>query len=379
MHYLTDEKLKEAIDVYNTYKTDQACADHLGIAKSTFQHRRKTAVSRGYSPEHGMDNISPEGFSVTGTSTLYDKSTGEAKIQWVKTSREKEQQELAIKAAVEAMSKEIPRVKPVPAPKMTHSELLNEYIITDYHYGALAWHKEGGADWDVKIAGDLLWRGFQRMVDSSPDASGCVIAQLGDFFHSDSMIAETPASGHPLDQDGRVSKIVAEATTVFRKVVDYALQKHDSVHVVLAEGNHDPYSSIWFRIMFKALYENEPRLTVNDSELPYYVYAHGDVMLAYHHGHKKQMGTLPLFFAAQYPKVWGNSIYRYCSTGHKHHSEVKGKESSGMICEQYQTFAARDAYASRGGWLSERSMTSITYHKKYGKAATNIFRPEMFD
>ena len=376
---LNDEKLKDAVELYERLGNQQACAEELGITQGTFNYRLKQASRRGYSPEHGMDNIAPEGFAVTGTSTLYDKETGLAKIQWVKTSRDKEQQALAMKAALSAMCEDITPAEPLPAPTETYPELCNEYIITDYHYGALCWHKEGGADWDVKIAGDLLWRGFQRMVDDSPNAKTCVIAQLGDFFHSDSLEAVTPASGHILDQDGRISKIVAEATKVFRRVVDYALLKHENVHVVLAEGNHDPYSSIWFRVMFMALYENEPRLTVNDSEIPYYVYKHGDVMLSYHHGHKKQMGSLPLFFAAQYPKVWGNTIYRYCATGHKHHSELRGKESSGMVVEQFQTFAARDAYASRGGWLSERSITSVTYHKTLGKSGTNIFRPEMFE
>ena len=374
---LSEEILKEAVEAYSKYGTYNKAAVALGIQQVTLQARVRKAIERGYSPDHDMDNITAEGFSVTGTSTLYDKTTGEAKIQWVKTNRDKEQQEVAILAAVDAMAKEIPRVKPLPAPVTTYSELCNEYIVTDYHYGMLAWHKEGGEDWDTKIAGDLLWRGFQRMVDQSPDAKACVISQLGDFFHSDSMEAVTPHSKNILDQDGRISKIVSEATNIFRKLVDYALQKHDTVHVIMAEGNHDPYSSIWFRIMFSALYENEPRLTVNDSELPYYVYQHGDVMLAYHHGHKKQLAGLPIFFAAQHPKMWGETIYRYCATGHKHHSEEK--EFSGMRVTQFQTFAARDAYAARGGWLAERSMTSVTYHKKFGKAATNIFRPEMFD
>lgn len=374
---LSDDQLIEAVDLYKQLNNQKACADKLGITQGAFCQRLKLARGRGYSPQHDMDNLSPDGFAVTGVSTLYDKQTGEAKVQWVKTSREREQAEHNMIAVAEAMAVKIPRVEPTPPPKQTHEKLCNEYIITDYHYGMLAWAKEGGADWDTKIAGDMLWKAFKRMVDDSPDAATAVISQLGDFFHSDSMTPVTEAHGHILDQDGRISKIIAEATTVFRRVVDYALQKHDTVHVVLAEGNHDPYSSIWFRVMFLALYENEPRLTVNDSEIPYYVYQHGNVMLAYHHGHKKNMASLPLFFAAQYPVVWGSTTYRYVGTGHKHSHQ--SSEHSGMIAIQYQTFASRDAYAARGGWLSERSMTSNTYHVEFGKVATNIFRPEMFD
>ena len=48
----------------------------------------------------------------------------------------------------------------------------------------------------------------------------------------------------------------------------------------MAEGNHDPASSIWLRALFGALYENEPRVEVIDSPLPCYVHQHGQTMIA---------------------------------------------------------------------------------------------------
>ena len=377
---ISDEKLIEAVELYDKLKNQAACAKQLNISQPAFSLRLSKARARGYSPSHDMDHMVPEGYAVTGTSTLYDKKTGEPKIQWIKTSRQKECEALQMQAIADVLKEDMPRVKPLPAPIKTHTELCNEYIITDYHYGMLAWKEENfDSNWDTKIAGDLLWKSFQKMVDDSPAAETAVIVNLGDFIHSDSMYAVTPSHGHILDQDGRIAKIVREATNVFRKVIDYSLQKHNKVHVVMAEGNHDPYTSVWLRLMFDTLYENEPRLTVDTSNIPYYVHTHGDVMLAYHHGHKKQMATLPLFFAAQYPTVWGETKYRYAATGHRHHAETKEKEYSGMIIQQYQTLSSRDAYASHGGFLSERSVTSNCYHTKHGKVATHIFRPEMFD
>lgn len=100
------------------------------------------------------------------------------------------------------------------------------------------------------------------------------------------------------------SKVVATAIQLLRHIVDGALGKHENVVVVMAEGNHDISSSIWLPIMFKALYEHEPRLTVPDSQLPYYVYQHGATTLAFYHGHLKKNDQL-LLFAAQLPQVWG--------------------------------------------------------------------------
>jgi len=39
--------------------------------------------------------------------------------------------------------------------------------------------------------------------------------------------------------------------------------------------------------------------------------------------------------------------------------------------------AARDAYAARGGWISERAITAMTFHKEYGEVGTVTITPEM--
>ena len=55
------------------------------------------------------------------------------------------------------------------------------------------------------------------------------------------------------------------------------------------------------------------------------------------------------------------------------------------VCEkhpaehQHSTLAARDAYAARGGWHSERQATSITYHSRWGQVARHTVTPEMLD
>jgi hypothetical protein len=38
-----------------------------------------------------------------------------------------------------------------------------------------------------------------------------------------------------------------------------------------------------------------------------------------------------------------------------------------MTVIQHPTIAARDAYAARGGWLSERAAVAITYHARFGQ------------
>lgn len=370
----------EFLDAIEKHGSERKAASKLGLSRGTVGNAiaslKRRAARSGYSPDHDMQHVVPDGFMVKGVSTYYGDD-GKPRGQWVKSAVDNDRQAAIMQEAFAAMAQELPRVDPVAAPADTKADLCNVYTLTDCHLGALAWHKEGGADWDVKIAERMLVAAFEQMVNSAPAAKTGLIAQLGDFLHSDGMLPVTPTNGHILDQDGRFSKIVGAALRVLRRIVDFALERHEQVVVLMAEGNHDLASSIWLRAMFKALYENEPRVKVIESELPYYVHQHGETLVAFHHGHMKRNDALPIFFAAQFPKVWGATTKRYAHTGHRHH--VEEKEHSGMTVIQHPTIAARDAYAARGGWLSERAAVAITYHSRFGQVARTIVTPDMFE
>jgi len=336
-------------------------ARQLGIPVSTFKDRLAAE-------ESGREYV------VTGRSTLRN-ADGEVVMEWEKTSLDREAVKRAQEAAYKALAGKLPRLPSVKAPNSCKANLCTVYTLTDCHVGALAWHREGGADWDVEIAEDTLVGCFQHMIDSSPASEMAVVNQLGDFLHWDGLEAVTPTSKHLLDADGRFEKVVQVAIRVLRRVISLALEKHPLVHVILAEGNHDLASSVWLRAMFAALYENEPRVTVEDSPLPYYALEWGKTMLAFHHGHLKKNDQLPLMFATQFAEMWGKTSKRYCHTGHRHHLEER--EHSGMIVFQHPTLAARDAYAARGGWHAMRSATAVTYHRDFGEVGRSTASPDM--
>lgn len=383
---MIDEKLKQwandtelrRIDLYNQLGSISAVAKFENVNRNAIRQSlntvKKRAALQGYSPDHDMHHVVPDGFKVRGVSTYYN-AEGKPSAQWVKSSADEDRRKEIIQAVYNSMAEELPRIDKSKHIGIKTNSLCNLYVMTDCHVGMLAWHKEGGADWDLKIAERVLTGCFEQMVVSSPPAGTGIVAQLGDWLHSDGMLPVTPTHHHILDQDGRFSKLVQTSVRILRRLVDFALERHEKVIVLMAEGNHDTASSIWLRAMFNALYENEPRIEVIDSELPYYVYQHGKTMISFHHGHMKKNDGLPLLFAAQFPKVWGNTSKRYCHTGHRHH--VEEKEHSGMTVVQHPTLAARDAYAARGGWISERQVSAITYHEEYGQVSKITVIPEM--
>lgn len=356
-------------DVTTTKRWLNQYAVQLGIAAED-----QRAAMQGFAPEHDMVHVVPAPYVVKGTSTYYDKE-GKRAGQWVKTDLDRRAAEAAMRAAVDALAVTLPRAKPARLKRATLDELCALYTLTDCHVGMRAWAPETGADWDLEIAERTLTGAIEYLVESAPAATTCVINQLGDFLHFDSLAPVTPTSGHLLDADSRYSKVVSVATRILRTAIDRALTRHRRVIVLMAEGNHDMASSVWLRHLFALLYEDEPRVEVMPGELPYYVHTHGRVMLAFHHGHLSKNAQLPLLFAAQYPKEWGATTRRYCHTGHRHHTEEK--EHSGMTVVQHPTIAARDAYAARGGWIADQRMKMIIYHADHGEAGTIVVTPEM--
>lgn len=374
------DRQREILTLLDELGSGVAVADRLGIHRSAPQKFlravKNKAARRGYAPDHEMSRTVPDGYIVKGVSTYFD-SEGQPRAQWVKSSIDGERQQEILKAAADAMASELPRLPAVDGPAVCDTDRATLYTLTDAHIGMLGWHREGGADWDLTIAEAVIVGCFEQIIQSSPNSELAIFNQLGDLLHYDGLTAVTPTSGHILDADGRFTKMVEVAVRVLRRIIAMLLAKHQKLHIILAEGNHDMASSVWLRTMFKALYEDEPRVTVDDSALPYYAFEFGEVMLTFHHSHLKKFGAIGQFVPAMFPEMWGRTKKRYCHTGNYH--STKEDEANGIKIMQHPTLAARDAYAARGGWFSDREVCSITYHKKFGQGMRVYACPEMLE
>lgn len=375
--YASDRDL-EIINAINEHGNMKKAAAALGIHISTVSRSitnlRYRAALRGYAPKHDMRHTVPDPYVVKGVSTYHDKD-GKVRGQWVKSQLDQEKHARMMREAIEAMKEEIPRAAPVAAPAHTNEQLLNCYVITDYHMGMLAWREEAGQDWDIKIAEELIMKWFAQAIAQAPDAHQAVFAQLSDFLHFDGMEPLTPTSKHLLDADTRFAKIVRVAIRVLRQVIDMLLTKHQNVHIIMADANHDPVSQIWLREWFAALYEKEPRITVDRSPSPYNAYEFGKTALFFHHGHKRKVANVSEVFAGQFREIFGRTKHAYAHMGHLHSIDVK--ENNLMIVEQHRTLAPADAYAARGGWLSGRDAKVITYHREYGEVSRLTINSDM--
>jgi hypothetical protein len=368
-------EILKALDDHGSYR---GAAQHLNLSVGTISNMiariKSKAASHGYSPEHDMTRTAPDPFVVRGVSTYYNEE-GQVKGQWVKTRMDDNKFQQILLETIESLKEEIPRVNLLNPPPLGNHNLLNCYVITDYHLGMLSWDEETGENWDIKIGEDLIVKWFAQAVQQSPHADTAVFAQLSDFLHFDGMDAVTPASKHLLDVDTRFAKLVRSAIRVLRMVIDMLLQKHQKVHIIMADANHDPVSQIWLREWFSVLYENEPRITVDKSPNPYNAYEFGQTVLFFHHGHKRKVANVSDVFVGRFREIFGRTKYAYAHMGHLHSIDIK--ENNLMIVEQHRTLAPADAYAARGGWLSGRDAKVITYHANYGEVSRLTINSDM--
>lgn len=376
-----DARQRQFAEAVNQCGSERAAARKLGVHHSTVQdvlaRLRERAALSGHAPEYGYKHEVPPPFIVNGVTQNRD-AVGNLKQEWIKSKLDWQRRWEMIKEALADSVKPIHRLAAVPAPKKVLSDdLANVITLTDCHIGMYAWDKEGGSKWDGPECERVLTGVFTNLIDQAPKADTLIIVQLGDFMHYDGHEQVTPTSKHILDAAQRPGEMVKTAIRILRRIVDHGLKTHKNVVLVSAEGNHDLFGSIWLRELFMALYEKEPRLKVIDNALPFYAYQHGNTALFWHHSHMKKLDQLPLLFATEFRKIWGDTEYHFGHTGDKHHLEEK--EHSGIIMLQHPTLAARDAYASRHGWHALRRAIRVTYSKVTGEHTRGYFTPEMLD
>jgi hypothetical protein len=367
----TDEEITEAVKLHGG---KDSAAKALKMDARGLRRRIKRMALQGYSPDHDMTHLVPDGYKVRGVSSLYNRD-GILSAQWVKSSADDERRKEMFEESCKAAVKELPQIKKRLAKGEHISNLMTVYPIGDPHFGEYIWGEETGNDWDLAIAESLHCSAMAALVDSAPATETALVINLGDAAHYDSMAAVTPRSGHHLDADSRYAKMVDVLIIAMRQVVESALTKHKKVHMVHVIGNHDETGAVWLSRLFSHMYAKEPRVTVETSPSVFSYYRWGNNLIGMHHGHTSKMERLPGVMATDRAKDWGETMHRVWYTGHIHHESKK--EFPGCVVESFNTLAPGDSYAHAGGWRSRQNMKAIVLHSEHGEVARQMVHPDM--
>jgi len=253
----------------------------------------------------------------------------------------------------------------VPAPEETWRDFLSCYWWGDPHIGMLAHAIETlSGHYDLKIAEAQLIECFRQLVWRTPPSRVGRIVNLGDFYHAETNTQTTPGHGNKLDVDGRAYKVQKTGLRVLRAVIDLAKQRHQIVEFVALPGNHDPNMAFQIAAWLAAVYENDPRVVVDESIAAYNYREFGENLIATCHGDGAKEGALPLLLATRQRESWGRTKYHQFHAGHIHHT--RKIEHSGCLTWYHNTLADKDAWHAFKGYDAEQFLESTTYHERFG-------------
>lgn len=371
------EQAVAALDAAQGNKTLAAAS--LGLQRSTFRDRLARASAyglMGFKPvppgfeisqiSHGPSGdfvkmrpegppvAPPEGLVLKGASIL--SRNGDEVIRWDKYGTGPNDTALAeaVRAAFDGH-----HAQPVAAPHTTQSDTVAVYPLIDWHVGLLAWEEETGGNYDIHIGRQVLTDAMRSMIAATPPSRHALILGLGDLLHFDGYEPRTERSGNVLDTDSRYPKVLREAVNLVRFTIDLALAKHETVEVRLLAGNHDTRAALAVALAISLGYEDEPRVTIDDSPSYLWFRRYGKVLLGATHGDKTKMDQMPLLMAVDRPEDWAASTRRRVFTGHIHHERLR--EIGGVIVESLRSPVAKDAYHSFAGYRAGRSVYSYTF------------------
>lgn len=394
----SEEELNDCVAAYQQYGSKIAASQALNMDYRSFRRRIDRAAELGMLIDH---KPAMPGFVITNTSetqaadgsvtsrtirqakdpgnlepykqpvgTVVGKIThhvdGEGNLlqQWIRTRPDDAQ---GIVEALKEVFSEYKGVVPlIDPPSFTDDNLLTIYPIADQHNGLLAWGRETGEAYDLKIGIERLMSCASSLVAQSKPSKYAIILNLGDWQHTDDSSNETPAHHNKLDVDSRYKKILVAGVRLMKSIIDLALQKHEKVIVVNIPGNHDIHSSVALDVAIEESYENNPRVETGETIADCYFYRFGSTLIGATHGHKiKKPADMAMTMAVRCRADWGQTKYHYFYFGHIHHETVK--EVGDVRVESFQTLAANDAHHAASGYTSGKSLNAITIDKNGGE------------
>lgn len=254
--------------------------------------------------------------------------------------------------------------KPIIPPESVMDDLCAVYPLMDAHVGMMAWGRETGShDYDLEHARQDMRHAFAKVLAMTPPARRAVLLIGGDYFHSDDNRAETPASRHKLDVDGRFFKVLDIGIAIIAETIERILGKHADVIVRVLRGNHDPHSSMMLNFALAERYRLEPRITVEKEPRDLFMMQWGKCAIFAHHGDKGKPQQMALYLSDVCP-FWSETRHRHYLTGHVHHDHAK--DIGPLRYESLRAFCPPDAYAAGMGYGARRALQSITFHKQDG-------------
>lgn len=328
------------------------------------------AQKRGDLGLHKTQGTVPAGFyAETSVKRRLNPETGIMEVveDWTKSRLDKANREAAYRQFIEGLTSDIPTVKPVKfKTKNLNPHLASAIIFGDAHIGMLA-HAIETLDEDRSLDSSTadLRAAIDYCVDCAVPSEEGWFVNLGDFLHVSSS-NNTTHNGTRQDTSANHNQVMRAAATVIRYCIDRMLTKFARVTVINARGNHDEDAAFALNMVIEAVYEKEPRVTVQGNDARFNFIEFGKCLIGVNHGDQINANRLCGVMTRNQAEAWGRTTFRRWWLGHIHH-KVMQEHDSGVTLESFHTLAPIDKWHATSGYGAESRVTMLTLHKEFGE------------
>ena len=288
---------------------------------------------------------------------------------WLESNQEAIQIQTIKAEVISEMKKFSPKYPKLVFKKLTDPHLL-VIDIPDLHLDKLAWGKETGSDWDIKISSSL----FLKMVNdllmksSSYQIERILFPVGNDFFNADNLL-NTTTGGTPQQVDSRWKKAFLTGKKLLITAID-TLQTIAPVDIIVIPGNHDKQRAWYLGDTLESWYHNCKAVTVDNSPSQRKYYRYGENLLGYAHGKEEKVDRLPMILANEAKSLFSETKFHEWHLGDKHHKrDIKffpATETDGIIIRFLSSLSPADIWHYEKGYLAKRAAQGFVYSKTLG-------------
>ncbi len=321
-----------------------------------------------------VDKCIPNMWEVTG----FDKKTGEQKTvqnhqikAWLsKKIKNVDNKTDFVKELVEEIKHYSTQVPPRIRKVAVNRNMLLVNL-SDLHLGRLSWAVETGfGNYDIKIAVKIVNDAVDTILQRAKcyDIGKIVFLVGGDYFnYNTSNPYPQTVNGTPQESDVRQTKMFRIGRQLACRQIERFAEVAD-VKVLMVAGNHDSELLFGLGEVLEAKYENNKRITVDNSPNVRKYLSFGSTLIGASHGKYEKKANLPMLMANE-SKRFSISKYKYFHVGHRHHERVE--DYQGVLIITAPTPAEVDSHESKMGYtMSNRCIKAWIYGKSEGEIAS---------
>lgn len=252
-----------------------------------------------------------------------------------------------------------------------------EINIPDLHIGKLAWGKETGEDYDIKIAIERYKTAVNELLSrvNTVRLEKIILPVGNDMINIDNK-ANTTTGGTPQSCDSRFGKMFQTAKELLIDTIDQ-LSQIAPVEVIVVPGNHDTVAMFTLGEVLDAWYHNDKNVTITNTHRPRKYLQYGSNLVMYCHGHNEKLQDLGIICATEQPQLWAATKFRRVHVGHFHHSKqikfTDVQEYPGFTVKVLNSLSANDAWHAEKGYMSLKGAEAFLYHRDKGLIANYYY------